>query len=184
MKKTLATLLAVLLAIGAYVAAGPWLTVRAIRGALQAQDATALAAQVDFPMLRASLKAQMEDRLARAAGSDWQDNPLGQAGIALAGGVLDGAVDAMVSPGGLAAMMEGRAVWKRVRGGLSADDAAAGQDPLHDARYRYESLSSFTATVRGPHGAPIVFVMHRDGLRWRLADIRLPAGDDPPPSTS
>ena len=59
MKKASALLLVVLLAVGAYLAAGPWLTVRAIRHALQAQDATALAALVDFPAVRASLKAQM-----------------------------------------------------------------------------------------------------------------------------
>ena len=49
MKKALALLLVVLLTLGAYVAAGPWLTVRAIRHALQAQDAAALADEVDLP---------------------------------------------------------------------------------------------------------------------------------------
>lgn len=173
MKKALALLLVMLLALAGYAAAGPWLAVRAIRHALQAQDAAALAAQVDFPALRGSLKAQMEDRLARATGPGWQDNLLGQAGLALAHGVLETAVDAMVTPGGLAAMMEGRAVWNRLQGG-AGDPPPADAEPLHDARYRYESLSSFTATIRDAHGEPIVFVLHRDGLRWKLADIRLP----------
>lgn len=173
MKKLLALLLVALLALGGYVAAGPWLAVRAIRHALQAQDATALAAQVDFPAVRASLKAQMEDRLARATGPDWQSHLLGQAGLALAHGVLETTVDATATPSGLAALMEGRAVWKRMHDGL-ASTTEPEPEPLHAARYRYESLSSFSATVRNADGAPTVFVLRRHGLRWKLADIRLP----------
>jgi len=45
---------------------------------------------------------------------------------------------------------------------------------------RYESASRFTATIHDDHGKPIVFVLRRTGLRWRLADIRLPLGDAPP----
>jgi hypothetical protein len=173
MKKILALLLIALLAVGAYVAAGPWLTVRAIRHALQAQDAAALAEQVDFPAVRASLKAQMEDRLARATGPQWQSNLLGQAGLALANGVLETTVDAMATPSGLAALMEGRAVWKRLRYGFAAS-ATPEAEPLHHAHYRFESFSVFTATVRNADGAPTVFVLHRQGLRWTLTEIRLP----------
>ena len=173
MKKALALLLIVLLALGAYVAAGPWLTVRAIRHALQNQDAAALAEEVDFPAIRASFKAQMEDRLARATGPRWQSNLLGQAGLALAHGVLETTVDAMARPSGLAALMEGRAVWKRLHDGF-ASPGAPETEPLHDARYRFESPSAFTATIRDADGAPTVFVLRRQGVRWKLADIRLP----------
>ena len=176
MKKALAVLLVVLLALGAYVAAGPWLTVRAIRHALQAQDASALAEQVDFPAVRASVKAQMEDRLARATGPSWQSHLLGQAGLALAHGVLETAVDALVTPSGLAALMEGRAVWKRFDTDRASDGEPA-PEPLHDARYRFESASSFTATIRNADGAPVVFVFRRHGVRWTLAEIRLPPQD-------
>ena len=174
MKKAIVLLLVALLAIGSYVAAGPWLTVRAIRHALQAQDATALAEQVDFPAVRASLKAQMEDRLARTTGPSWQSHLLGQAGLALAHGVLETAGDALVTPSGLAALMEGRAVWKRFDDATA--DGEASREPLHDARYRFESAASFTATVRNADGAPVVFVLRRDGVHWKLAEIRLPPG--------
>ena len=39
---------------------------------------------------------------------------------------------------------------------------------------RYESPSRFTATVLDEDGKPMVFVFKRNGLRWKLADIRLP----------
>lgn len=171
MKKLLALLLVACIAVGGYIAAGPWLTVRAIRHALEAQDAAALAEQVDFPSVRASLKAQMDDRLARATGPEWQAHLLGRAGLALAHGVLETAVDAMATPSGLSALMEGRAVWKRLR---SENDGAASPEPLHDAHYRFESPSRFTATIRNEDGAPVVFVLQRHGVRWTLADVRLP----------
>ena len=51
-KLAVALIVAVLLAIAGYVAAGPYLTVRAIKDALREQDSAAHAEQVDFPMLR------------------------------------------------------------------------------------------------------------------------------------
>ena len=47
-------------------------------------------------------------------------------------------------------------------------------EPLKHAEHHYESLSRFTATVQDGDGDPIVFVITRQGLRWRLTDIRLP----------
>jgi hypothetical protein len=180
MKKLVALLLAVVLLLGAYVAAGPYLTIRAIRAAVQAQDAQALAAQVDFATLRGSLKAQLVDAMVREAGPDAQSSLIGSFALSVGTGVVNTAVDAMVNPAGLAALMEGRRIWRGTRDsfarpatgadGLPAQDAP----PLQDAKYRYESASRFTATVTDEAGRPVVFVLRRDGLRWRLADIRLP----------
>ena len=114
----------------------------------------------------------MEDRLARATGTQWQSSLVGQAGLALAHGVLETTVDAMVTPSGIAALMEGRAIWKRLHGGFAPSGSEP--EPLHDARYRYESLGTFTATIRNAGEAPTVFVLSRQGLRWKLTDIRLP----------
>ena len=181
MKKWLTLLVAVAVLLVGYVAAGPYLTVRAIRSAVQEQDAAALSRQVDFPALRASLKAQLSDRLVRAVGIDGQSGMLGAIGLTVAGGLVNGAVETMVTPVGLGALMEGRKVWNRVGDGIAhpdvADPTAAGGEraqPLQGAKYRYESLSRFTATVHDDQGRPIVFVMTREGLRWQLSDIRLP----------
>jgi hypothetical protein len=176
MKKWIVLLLALLLAIGAYVAAGPYLTVRAIRTAITQEDPAALSKQVDFPALRSSLKLQVRDRMVREAGPDLQANPFAAFGLAIAGGVTDGAVDVMVTPLGLGALMEGREIWKRFDDGLSSPTTAPApqREPLHDAKYRYESTSRFTATVKDENGKPVVFVITREGLRWKLSDIRLP----------
>src|SRR5687768_3096955 len=158
MKKWLALFLVILVAVDTYVAAGPYLTMRAIKSALQEQDAGALSEQVDFPALRASLKAQLLDAIVREAGEDVQANPLGAFALTMATGLVNGTVEAMVTPIGLAGVMEGRKVWSKSRDSFRrpATDArgepAPPPEPLRDAHYRYESLSRFTATVEDESG--------------------------------
>lgn len=159
-----------------YVAAGPWLTVRAIREAVKTEDASALARQVDFPALRASLKLQVNDRIVREAGAEAQSSLLGAFGLTVATGLAGGMVDAMVTPVGLGALMEGRKLWNRGAGVAppSRGDTSQQADPLRDPEYGFESASRFTATVTSDDGGPLVFVLTRQGLRWKLSDIRLP----------
>lgn len=173
MKKWIAILTILLLALGAYVAGGPYLTVRAIRRAVVAQDAAALARQVDFPALRASLKAQLDDRMVRTAGSDVQASPLGALGLTIAGAVAGTTVDAMVTPMGLGALMQGHILWKRFDDALSSSGATPAE-PLHDPTYQYQTVSRFVATTHDANGRPTDFVLTRHGLQWRLTDIRLP----------
>lgn len=186
MKKWLSLFLVVMIALAAYVGAGPYLTMRAIRTAVKEQDTTALAKQIDFPALRASLKAQLLDAMVREAGEDVQANPIGAFALTIATSVVNGTVDAMVTPIGLAGVMEGRRLWRNTRDSFSRPQVDANgeplpvPEPLHDARYNYESLSRFTATVEDESGKPIVFVLRRNGLQWKLADIRLPLDKNVP----
>lgn len=172
--------LALLLAAGllAYVAAGPYLTIRAIGQAVQEEDASALARHVDFPALRTSLKAQVSDAIVREAGAEAQSSLLGAFGLTVATGLAGGMVDAMVTPVGLGALMEGRKLWNRGSGLAppSRGDVPTGgapRSPLREAAHAYESPTRFTATV-DDDGRPVVFVLTRKGLRWKLSDIRLP----------
>ena len=181
MKKLLALMIAALIALAAYVVAGPVLTINALRAAVTAQDTSALDRHVDFPTLRGNLKAQLDDYVLRQAGSEAQRNPFGAIALRLAGGLTGGAVDALLTPAGIGAVLEGRNLWQRGSGaGIDRNDTyahTAPVDPLQGARYRYESTSRFTATVIDRSGEPVVFVLSRDGLRWKLSDIRLPLLD-------
>ena len=165
----------VLVLLLAYVAAGPFLTVNAIRAAVQAQNMPELSRHVDFPALRGSLKLQLDDYLVRRAGPEVQSNAFGAIALRIASGMAGGTVDAMVTPAGLAAIMNGRNVWQRASGGRPhADEGAPPTDPLEGASYRFESPSRFTATVLDDAGQPVVFVLTREGLDWKLSDVRLP----------
>lgn len=177
MKKWIALVLVVLIAVGAYVAAGPYLAINGIRTALAEQDTGKLETHVDFPALRVSIKAQMEDALARRAGSDLGSNLFGAFALSVASNVLGTGVDTMVTPVGIGALLQGRSMWKQALG-QTVDGDAYGKplpaDPLKTATHKYESLSRFTATVHDEDGDPVVFVFKRKGLTWKLADVRLP----------
>lgn len=173
----LACLFALLLVV--HVAVGPWRTLDAIRAAIVANDARALGEQVDFPALRASLKAQLEDRLARRFGAEANDSVFGLFAMGLAGAAVDGAVEVMVTPLGLGALVQGRLMWTEARDAIDPPPVVPGEVPLQDPAHRFESFSRFTATVQDRDGRPVVFVLTREGLDWKLSDIRLPpAGND------
>ena len=177
MKKWIALALVLLLALLGYVAAGPYLAIHGIRTALAEQDTARLERHGDFPALRVNLRAQVEDYLARRAGSGVASNLFGAAALSVANQVLGRGVDTLVTPMGIAAVLQGRATWKRALGETVGGDTYAPPvpaDPLKEARHRYESTSRFTATIPDADGNRVVFVFSRQGLRWRLTDIRLP----------
>ena len=176
MKKWIALIVVVLLALGSYVVAGPYLAINGIRTALAEQDTGKLERHVDFPALRVSIKAQMEDKLARRTGG-MQSNLAGAFALSIANNFVGSGVDAMVTPLGIGALLQGRSLWKKSIGETVDGDSyskAVPVDPLKQAVRRYESPSRFTATVLDEDGKPMVFVFKRNGLRWKLADIRLP----------
>jgi hypothetical protein len=189
MKKIVALLLVVLLALAGWIAAGPFLTVNAIRDAVAAKDAAALSREVDFPAVRASLKAQLNDHMVRKAGPRMQSGLLGAFALRVGGIAVDAAVDTMVTPMGLAAVMEGRKVWDTVDEGVarpaappaSGTTAEPRERALEKPEYRIESPSRVTATIVDEEGRPLTFVLTRQGLDWRLTDLRLPLADEPAP---
>jgi len=178
MKKWIALLVVVLLALAGWIAAGPFLTINAIREAVAEEDTAALAKHVDFVAVRRSLRAQVEDTLARRAGVDAQNNPLGAFALGLANQAAGGIVDALATPAGIGAVLQGRGLLHRLSGGgVDPNDGLSHvppPDPLRDASYRFESPSRFSATVRNADGDPVVFVLTREGFKWTLTDIQLP----------
>lgn len=178
MKKWLAIALLAFAAIVAWIAAGPFRTMDSIGRAVQTSDTAELARHVDFPAVRSSLRTQLDDYLVRRAGADAQASPFGALALRIAGAASGGLVDVLATPAGIGLVLQGRDVWHRVSGGgISPTDTYAHVPPeelLADASYRFESPSRFTATVPNRDGAPVVFVLTRDGLDWRITDVRLP----------
>ncbi len=177
MKKWIALVIVLLLALGGYVAAGPYLAIQGIRQALAEQDMGKLQRHVDFPALRVSLRAQAEGYLARKVGADVQSNLFGAFALSIANNVVGRGVDTVVTPLGIAGLLQGRSMWKQaLRETVDGDTYGkpVPADPLKQAIIDYQSPSRFTATVTDENGKPVVCVLTRHGLRWKLTDIRLP----------
>ena len=163
-----------LLASLAFVAAGPWLAINGIRNVIASGDYGELWRFVDFERLRESVAPQVQ---ARIAGGIVDRVGAGQTAEAIGGVtalIAEPAIDAMVSPAGVATLLHGSALARRVAGNRDPDGKVRAIDPLRDAEAGYVSPSLFTATVRNAEGAPVVFEFRRDGLAWKLTGIRLP----------
>ena len=173
-KWALAALIALLLAVLAYVVAGPYLAINGIRNLVAAGAYGELWRFVDFDRLRDSVRPQLQERIARGivgrVGPSETARTVGDVTALIA----QPAIDAMVSPAGIATLLQGSALAHRVTGGADANGDVHGVDPLKDAKTGFVSPSLFTATVLNAEGQPVVFEFRRDGLSWKLAGLRLP----------
>lgn len=170
-RRILLAAMGLLILLAAWLAAGPWLAIRGIERAIAQRDTAALERHVDFPRLRSNLKAQIDDRIVRATGGTF-----GAVALALSGHATTMAVESMATPMGIGALLQGHAVWQRATGDTRGDGLFAEAEParpLEAASHRYESLSRFRTTVEHADGSRTVFLLERQGLRWRLVDIRL-----------
>ncbi|NKN32615.1 DUF2939 domain-containing protein [Marichromatium bheemlicum] len=183
--KILPLLLAVALLLGlGYVAAGPYLTVVQIRTGIIERDSVMLERHIDFPRLREGLKAQLNAKALEQSGATDAANPLTLALAGLASQIVDGMVDAFVTPAGLAQIMAGETPEPHPETTPPSPPATTSpsrdEQPRHeplpfaDARYVYDDLATFSVWVPDEDGRETRFVLERDGLRWRLVNIVLP----------
>lgn len=165
-------LLVVLVGIG-YVAASPFLALRAIQQGLEEHNADKVAHYVDFPTLRQNLKEQVGVAALAAASDTSKDAMFGNAFAALAPGFIGGLIDSYVTPSGLTQLMDQFSNQE-----ASMNDQymlSETQDALSKASYGFDSLSSFS--VRVPHdetGEEIKFVLLRSGFDWKLSNVEFP----------
>ncbi len=187
-----------LLWVAAALAAGgfyltPYLAIQQLRSAAAAQDADGLAAQVDFPALRASLKTSVQAHLAgQELNERGEPTPAAAMGAAIAGALLGPMVDTLVTPASLGRLLQGQAPAAAVLGSgrnersSRAEKPASAKPPSAEAtadppaletRMAYESLNRFVFSVKkqGTGEEPVHLVLYRKGLlAWQLAELRLP----------
>lgn len=137
----------VVVALAAYLTAQPWLAAGALESALASKDKEALREIVDFPLLKENLKEELP-AYARSHATDKEtaDFVAGMTSMLAAS-----AMDEAITPSGLIDL------------GIKSDSAATRS---------YESMTKFTATYPGSAGKPLTFVLRRQGLHWRVTDIR------------
>ena len=83
-------------------------------------------------------------------------------------------VDALITPAGIANMMRGNEPKDVNSESPSNDNKMDGKEPFDEARYSYDSISKCSVYVSTEDGDEIRFVLVRDGIKWKLANILLP----------
>lgn len=168
---------ALLLVTGAY-AISPRLALRALADAVTAGDTGKIAAAIDFPALRESLKAQVTARLVMSMAEDpkMAGNPFAGLAAVAAPKLIEGAIDSYISPGAIAAMAPAR----RGAGGPGERFDPGVLNPRFTGPATYEFEIGDNRAIMRPRG-----------LRWKVVDLRLgdagaeslasAAGQDPAP---
>lgn len=174
------------LAFCVWVYFAPHLTVHSMRLAAERGDAKALAAHIDFPALRESVKSQLADAVNERIGTGDGGGVFGALGARLATAIADPMagmmVDAMISPQALSLIFTGRGL---ARDGLAAaTPGASDRDrrrpgggielPHWDAQMTYRDGSTFTVILSPDDDtampATLVFKRYRL-LWWKLSGI-------------
>lgn len=159
-----AALLALLAAGWAF--ASPWIAMDSLRDAAREADRESLEETIDFPALRSSLKDQMRAQIAQEAARRGEANPMQGVGALIANDFIDGIVDSVITPDGMAALLvTGSLVPKR-----------DGQ-PAKEIDWDVErtGFSTFRAVPKGENGEAFpALVFSRSGLSWKLAAIDIP----------
>ncbi len=168
MKRTIRAILALLL-VGSFAASvyySPYWTLYRMKVAIEEKDADGLSRRVDYPALRASMKSQVKSTL--HAQTAQLGEPM-QGMNALAEGLMDQMLEAMVSPQAVAAMMSGAG-----QSGTAPDkgeDAAQGEGKPRDLALHYRSWDQALFSPKGGAGG---FLFQRAGLwSWKLAGVDL-----------
>jgi hypothetical protein len=109
-KKLQVSIIAIVLLIFTFVYTSPYLAIYQIRQALKNEDSAALAAYVDFPSVRQGIKDQLNTELVKKFPEHAQASEGGFAafGALLASSMVDKMVDVMVSPQGVAMLLQGK----------------------------------------------------------------------------
>ncbi|SEQ51748.1 Protein of unknown function [Ectothiorhodospira magna] len=164
-------ILAGLLALAGGYFYAPYYTVSQMQAAVEANDPDRLARYVDFPALREDVRQSLNQMLARELAEFRRDNPFGNLGVAVAGALLKPLVDAVVSPTGVATIMEGHVPEPD---GRTMGFTAQGETQV---RMGYSGLHRFVVTLesdRDPLQQMDLILVRQGAFSWKLAALRFP----------
>jgi len=158
----LALVAAVAIGAGWYFGSPRW-TLHEMQAAAEAKDADKLAGYIDFPALRASLKDQMKAKMAAEMIKAKDDNPFAALGAAFAVNMVEGMVEALVTPAAMREVFANAPEPKPGEGKIGVR--------LKNLEMERVGLSEFRLVNKEDEtGASLIF--KRDGLSWHLTDIR------------
>lgn len=156
-----------------YIFAAPYITVYQMKTAAKSHDGEALSECVDFPMLRQSMKDQMNAMLGKEMAKEVaEDNPFAALEAAFGGMIVEKMVDAYVTPAGITELMKGEKQYSE--GVVGNTGTGTSSEPFPNASMSYESFSKFSIiTKNSESGDQVKFVLRRRGMGWKLTEIML-----------
>ena len=180
MKKSLIGIAVIVFLFIGYLIISPYLTLHNIKSAVKSNDSYAISEYMDFPSIRRNLKEQLNMIVAKemSDNEEMKDNPFAVFGAAIAESLIDGVINAYVTPAGMARVISGKKIdidiesEKRIN--KEAVNNASDKTPLSGASMEYKSFNKFVINIKDEEGGEVQFVLRRRWLGWKLTEIILP----------
>lgn len=164
MKKILLLLFILVVAAGGFLYLGPRMAVDSINEAIVNEDSEKLSEHIDFQLLRENIKKQFEAAMAK--NGEEKNNVFSNMFANIASSAVDKIIDSIITPDGIAAIMDGNSRFGSKR---SKDD-----NIFQDARYSYNSYDSVTVWVKNDDRKEVGMMLQLMGLSWKVVDIKIP----------
>jgi hypothetical protein len=178
-------LVAILVVIGVVVAGAyygsPHWTMHQLQAAARAGEGDRLARYVDFPAVRESIKTQLQTMMIKKMqNDDMKANPFAAMGMMLAGGMVNMLVDGMVTPEGVATMVNSGKAKPPAMAATPFPKTEPSGDPDKRPRIErhYDGLGVFKVEMHDPQtdATTLTLVLNREGwFDWKLKAVRFAA---------
>lgn len=169
MKKIL--IVVVILALGWFIAS-PYVVANQMKSAAEDRDGESLSEHIEFPTLRQNFKDQLNVAMAKEMANQAEENPFTALGAAFGSMMVDGMVDAYVTPAGITQMMKGES--PKEPGEVATLGGESNSNAFEDAELSYEAWDKFTISAPNEEGEISKFVLRRRGISWKLTNIIIP----------
>ncbi|MGM8938501.1 DUF2939 domain-containing protein [Psychrobacter glaciei] len=172
MKKFLPWLVGLLVIFTIYLYASPYIALYNIKNAAEQKDADKLSGYIDFPSVKQSIKDQVKAAMVEElAASDKQDG-FEALGTMLAAAMIDPIIDGLVTPDGVALMLQGQKLDFDLNNDTPEGVPEAKNDDI-DYKAGYLSFNRFKVEIIDANDPDesLDVIMHRDGLSWKVTRI-------------
>jgi len=172
LKKFLPWLVGLFVIFAIYLYASPYLVLNNIKNAAQQGDADKLSGYIDFPSVKQSMKDQVKAAMVEElAASDEQDG-FEALGTMLAAAMIDPLIDGLVTPDGVALMLQGQKLDFDLNNDKPEDKLEVKNEDI-DYKAGYLSFNRFKVQIidADDPNESLDVIMHRDWLSWKVTRI-------------
>lgn len=177
MKKIISLIVLVLIALGGYFYATPYLAISNLGKAVKEGNTTKVSEYVDYDHLRQNINRQLKIVVTEKMMNDPElnNNPFAGLALAMVTKIVDEATDTLVSPEGMSAMLDGKKP-SNSTGGESNSESSSDKTPWEKAEKGYDGYDWFVVSVLSAEGYKVDFKFRRQGLTgWKLSEIKFPS---------
>ena len=172
MKKFLSWLVGLFVIFAIYLYASPYLVLNNIKNAAQQGDADKLSGYIDFPSVKQSMKDQVKAAMVKELASSKEQDGFEALGTMLGAAMIDPLIDGLVTPDGVALMLQGQKLDFDLNNDTPEDKPKAKNEDIDD-KAGYLSFNRFKVQIIDANDPDesLDVIMHRDWLSWKVTRI-------------